>query len=727
MTFASDSDLTGGKTIVTLVSLTDGVTTYRWSTGGTDVFDDTANVWYTPLIVDIGSIDRVMDVGAPRESDLQLSLSNADGSLDALFSDFSSFSPINATATIKIGFSTQSVSAFKTIATMTFARVVGVSQDRVITLELVENLDRALGEIKPYTSQEVYDALTVADNTTYPARVDIINGERPVPVVLGRYKLNDTLDGVTAGHSFASGTALDGQTFNGIVRMAAIGRYAFETTRMRAIPIDTDGNVRVATNGIVGGLWSAATFTSSFALIAWEDVTVTLGGLSWHVLVVKIKNNIADTSGIGAHGTWRFSCEPFAPQRIEVSDWRAAECVRGAVESAENFTSWAAKADSTSWDTVNAHTGTRMRRIIYETTRTSEVINDFLTQAQIDSYMTADGKLAGFWLVGTPGGTPDYSGSFQVTEADDVLSMDAELQTSGRWSVANSITAQYSPIGDIFSPFIAEFARLPQGARDVITGLAAESTVLEDATSISNHGRRYSESVGGDLLYVLADSEALARRELALRADPRWLVPAAVPWRGAQVELGDIVELSHTAMPGWSANRACVVYAISYGVGDHRAILSLIDFDTYLRFKTCLYDTMADWVVSDNADESLTVAVVNGSSVITYSANGNWEEAEVGDIVELRSATNQWQGTILSEDSGAKTHTLDNTGGETGIQNTGYANEAAATAWKILRSQSNRDTASSNYDAQDAKYGCYAVGADGFFIDDSTAAYTFQR
>jgi len=730
VTFASLSDKTAGEKIVTLVSFSDGVTTHRWSTD--EIFDDTANVWYEPLILGMGPVDRVMDIGAPRESDLQIEVSNSEGQVDALFSDFSTFSPAAATATIKVGFASQSVSAFKTIATMGFSRVVGVSHDRVVTLEFIDDPERAMGEIVCFTNQEVYDALTVADNTTYPAVTGLTYGDRPVPIVLGRFMLTDQIDGVDAGPSLSSGTSLGGISFNGMVRMVAIGRYDFNTSRMRAIPLAADGSLRVDTSGRPGGTWDIDR-TSFTGTLTWETVSVTLGGATWYVLVVKISNEISEDFGITSGGAWRFACEPYAPGRIIETDWRVSECVQAAVESAENFTSWAAMADAASWATVDAHTGTHLRTIITETMRAHDVLDRFLVQSGVDSYVNADGKIAGFWLVPTAGGSPDYSSEFQVTEEDDVLDMGAELSTEGRWSIANSVSAVYSDSSHFsgqFGDWVTIANRSTSGyswTGDQTRRVSIGSTIVfEDADSISNHGRRYSISVGGPMLYNIDQATALARRELDLRADPRWYITVSIPWRAAQLELGSIVEFSHTAIPGWSADRACVVYAISYDPQAHLASVILVDFDAYLRGKVCLYDTMANWVVSDNADEAITINIANASSVITFSANGNWEDLETGDIFEIRTTANQFQGLIASMDSGAKTLTLASAGGEVGPLPATYSTENGVALWKVLRSQKNRGTLSTNYAVQDPKYGCYG-GQDGFFEDDVEAAYTYQR
>lgn len=721
--FSSAADKHAGETVIALISITDGSTTYRWSTS-TDVFDETNNVWYEPRIVDIGPVDRATSMGAPVESDLTVSLANVDGGLDALLSDFGTFSPFKTTVTVSVGFASLPVSDYRKLATMHYAGVSGVSGDRVITVEFISDINRKMGSIVCPTYQEVYDALTVVDSTNWPTDA-LEDGNSVVPVVLGRYPLDGTTDGVDAKGWLESSNTVGAQAFRGTYRFVAVSKYDFDTSRMMVRPVlrEDDDRFRRFRHQ-----------TETDLQLTWDSISITLDGVTRYVLVVKTfkyGDGNVDLYYLNAD-VISFSCEPAVPGSAANEDWRIVDLVRGIIESAENSTSWAADADTAGWSDIDSRTGTVVRVTLAETTQAGDVLDEALTQCSIESYVDTDGKLAGLWVSPSPGVSPDYS-AVGFTEEDDALTFRAALPDSGRWSAINVVHGRFSDAAKAGVQNESILTNMPfignvtvEGATVAGGGSGNSSIKIESATNITRQGRRLIASVGGSFLSRILDAAALARRELDLRTDPRWVITVDFPWRAARIEMGDIVEVTHTAVPGWASARACVVYGISYDMGRHMATVTLVDFDAYLRGKVCLYDTMADWVVSEFSDDSLTAAIVNGSSVITFSDSGKWEDALAGDIFETRSTDNQWQGIIASVNPGAKTITLESAGGEVGPLPSTYVSEATNSDWKVLRSQKNRGTSSTNYAVQDDKYGCYG-GQDGFFLDDSEAAYTYQR
>lgn len=723
--FSAAADKHVGERQILLVSFTDGSTTYRWSTS--EIFDDTNNVWYDPIIVATGQIDRPASSSMPPLATFSITVSNAQGQVDSLLSDYSSFSPIDATVTVKRGFESIAVSEFQDVCVMRFAGVPSLTGDRLVRIEFEDDPSRQFGEIVSPTAQTVYNAMTTADSGLWPANTAIPGAETTVPVVLGRYEMVARSDGVDASnHHFDHGGALGGQTFPGQCRIVAISYTQFDVATNTFGVVYSDGTV------VTPGSTQPHNPTTTNTSITWGQETITIDSVTWYVLIYKVKNAL-DSAGTWANpnimlNTWRVSVKPYAPDRIVFTHWRVAEFIKGACASGDDFSVWATQADSASWDKVNEHTGTSIRRVVRETTPVSSVVGGALKQCSVYAYSTRSGKFAGLWVEPAGGPSPDYSSTVQLTEADDFLTFSAEVPVEGDMAMANVITAHYAEHLLLGHELIARIAKAGDEGSDFSLLLAPNSVTVENAASIARHnGRRESAGVGGPLLYVKDDSINLAKRESDIRSDPRVIITADLPWRAAHIELGDIVRVTHTAVPGWSADRLCIVFGVVDDFVGGIVGLTLVDYHTYLSGKVCLYDTIDDWTVSQYSDDSVTAAIVNGSSVITFSGDGDWEDVLAGDIFQNESATNQFQGIIDSLDTVANTITLVGGGGEVGPLNSTYVNEAASTAWKILRSQKNRDTASTNYAVQDDKYGCYAVGADGFFRDDSTPAYTFQR
>lgn len=718
-TFSDASDKHAGERPVLLVSFTDGSTTYRWGTQ--DIYDTTNNHFYDGRIVATSPIDRPVSSAMPPLATFSLTLDNVDSGIDSLFSDYGSFSPVDATITVKRGFESIAVADFQTICVMKFAGSPQITHDRLLVLDFVDDASRHFGEIVSPTAQVVFNAMTTADVGLWPSNPGIPGGDLCVPVVLGHYAMTETIDGVdAAGKHFDHGGELGGYTFPGQCRIVAISKTQFDTA---------DNFLRVVNEDGSSWLYRAGKGSPNTSL-TWGQETITLNGATWYLLVYKIVNSL---TGIDYReysplfNAWRVSVKPYAPDRGAFTHWRVAEFIKGACVAGDGFSAWANQADSDSWDRVNNHTGTTVRQTIFKTTSVADVVSEALKQCSVYAYSTGPGKFAGLWIEPLGGPSPDYSAKVGLTEEDDFLSMDAEIPDDGDFSVANVVTAHYSTREIKIEDAVAGIVKSLTKGVDSGVVFTSDSLTIESATGIARHNaRRRTASVGGPLLYLTQDALRLAERELDIRSDPRTVLLADLPWGAAHIDLGDIVRVTHTAIPGWSADRLCVVFGVADDFVAGVVTLTLVDFDAYLSGKVCLYDTMADWVVSDNADEAITINIANASSVITFSANGNWEEALTGDIFEIRTTDNQFQGIITGKNSGAKTLTLASAGGEVGPLPATYTTETAVTMWKVLRSQKTRDTSSTNYAVQDGKYGCYG-GQDGFFEDDAEAAYTYQR
>jgi len=228
-------------------------------------------------------------------------------------------------------------------------------------------------------------------------------------------------------------------------------------------------------------------------------------------------------------------------------------------------------------------------------------------------------------------------------------------------------------------------------------------------------------------MYRQADAVALGEREVDLRKDPRFVLQAEFSWRALHLDLGDIVRVNHTAIPGWSTERLCVVYGIADNLDDHTVTVTLVDFDAYLRGKVCYYNSETNWTIDDGTSSGDTCAITITKSVIAFSAATRvMNFALAGDILQVETANNQFQGIITLVDPDNDEITLSNAGGEDGPVNTTYTTESGISAWVVLRGQPNRDTSSGSYTALADKYGTHGA-PDGFFRDDATAAYTYMR
>ena len=717
MTLATASDAHQGETPIVLVEFSDGTTTYRWSTS--DVHDTINGTFYEGRVLSLGTINRQASPDYPPVVDVTMRISNADGGIDALFSDFGTFSPIGATATIKRGFASVSLTDFQTVASVRFASVVSITGDREITIRCEGGPD--FGSIVAYPLQDVYDAMTAADGTTWPAISDLPSGEVSVPVVLGRSPLDGRYDGVDVAQPGAplNAGSLGGQTFSGITRIAAISATDFDTSRFVIRRLDDDGNMAPESPG--SPFMEYATQTDE---ITWGSVSVTLGGATWYVLVFKIFYTIEPKDGT----VFRVSCEPMAPDRVVLTDWRVAEFIKGAALSGDKFTTWAAQADAAAWSRVNNHTGTVMRTTVRETRKVSDVIVDALRSGRIDGYVMQDGKLGGLWLEPPGGPSPDFSGKPLYEEGEDFLTVSAELPDRGQFSAANAITVGYAEHALSSAALLREMWEVTRNGAKSDKTFTPQSVTIERDSYITRHNdERIVANIGGPLLYQQGDAVALGEREVDLRKDPRFVLQAEFSWRALQLELGDIVRVNHTAIPGWSTERLCVVYGISDNLDDHAITVTLVDFDAYLRGKVCYFNSESNWTVGSGAVSGHTCEVKNGSSSIAFVAT---EEitgfADVGDVFQVETASNQFQGIITAIDSATHKLTLSNAGGEDGPVNTTYTTETGITAWVVLRGQPNRDTSAGSYTALADKYGTHGA-PDGFFRDDATAAYTYMR
>lgn len=726
-TFAAASDAYFGEQPIVLVELVVGGTTYRWST--IDLHDTVSGAFYEGRIVRAGDLDRQMASEVPPVTDLRFTLHNLDDgagdNLDALLEDFATFSMVASTITIKRGYQSVSLADFEEVAVVSYAAVRRVTTDRLIELEVKDDPTRQFGEIVAAPAQDVYDALTVADAATWPADSDIKGGDAPVPVVLGRYEMNGRHDGVDARtEHFDHGGALGGQTFAGQVRFVALSPNDFDTSRLRLRAVDDAGELTKLGDG---------EYDSPNQLVTWDTISITLNGGGWFVLIVKFQNAL-DRTGDWAFpafmlSTWRMNVEPYAPGRFVPTPWRVAEYVRGAAEAGDDYSAWATQADTASWDKIDEHAGTRVRRIIYETTPVATVIGEALAQCRVDAYTARDGLFTASWIEPPGGPSPDFSSKLLFSEIDDFLSMEAEQPERGRWSMANVINAHFAERAIAGPELLQRVAMARRNRTDSGLILAPDAITVENAASITRHnGHRQSANVGGSLIYVRADAVRIAERERDIRPDPVWVVTVDTAWRGARLELAQIIRVDHTAIPGWSTDRLCVVYAITDRLESHRFTMRLVDFDAYLRSKAFYYNSIDNWRVANFADDGVTVGVTNGSAVCTFSGTGDWAAAAIGDILHLETTDNQWQGLIASLDIVGPTYsvTIESTGGELGPTLADIVTEGAIEDWYVLRSQKNRGSPAGQYAVLDDKYGCYGAD-DGFFRDDATAAYTYQR
>lgn len=732
MSYSTSAEAFHGKTPIVLLTLTIGATVYRWSTH--DV--STPDGMYQGRIVDGGSIDREVVSGRPAGSDISMTISNHDGTLDALVSDFSANSYIKGTAVIKRGFEDLAFASFETKATLDVASIRGYSDSRLVVLNMDNERKFLTGTIEPPTILEVLDALKVADATNFPSTVKANPAfqDESVPIVVGSpFGISNRSGMINARVSTLNHTGVVGTlpAFSGYIVFAAISKYGFNVYDGHPVYNGAFYRVDGVPNAHESDYVNPNAFLSTFAA---QNKAITLNGETWHVLLLKAEQFAFDTL---VDGTLDIKVRP-QPKFEGVSDprpWTVAETAQGLFESATgNEGTWSSNSVTATWTELTDTTDITSRYISTQDTDVMSAIGTVVSESFIDTYVSIDGKLGVVNISPIGGPSSDYSANTGlVSEEDNIIAFNVSYpQPGSKWGVATRVNVGWGDnpgtAGDgvvrqteVEGQYLLE-DRISGTAQNPIRSLTKSNPTAETA-----HGREILVQLGGRTIQSRGTAELVAERSLALRSVPRPIISTIATIQATQIELGDVIRVKHSAAP-WSGEHVGVVYGINDNLNDHTVNLQIVDLDSYLNGKTFFYNTRASWTHADTISPNFGAAlsITNGSNAVIATIPNTFAGVMVGDILRLDTQFNRFEVIIASTDQDDFL-TTSNNGGAWGPTNGNYVTEGSITNWKILRSQATRGTTPDKAGAPiNEKYGAYANTADELFLDDVTVPYIYR-
>ena len=733
MSYSSSAEAFHGKTPVVLVTFTVGSTVYRWATH--DIA--TPDGMYEGKIVSSGSIDREVVSGRPAGADINIRISNHDGSLDALVSDFTNNAYTKGSAVISRGFLDLSYASFEVKATLDIAEIVGYGDNRLVEIRLTNENKFLTGTIEPPTNREVVDALIVADPTNFNSSNMFLHPEwrdEPVPVIVGSPHgiLRDS--GWVTAH-VATKTYFTGQVgslpaFPGALLFGGVSKYGFNVyaglADYNGAIYRSDGEIRTH----AGDFYDADAGLTGFAA---QNKTITLNGETWHVLLLKVGAFDKEVINRGDVEAPLIEVRPQAkPEGVSTPrEWTIGEVVQGIFESATgNEGTWNTNAIMADWTNLSATTNITSRYITDIDTDVMSAIGRATSEAFVDTYVSAEAKLGAINVVPVGGPAPDYSDKQLFTEEDNITSLSVSYPAPGtKWGLATRVLVGWSDkpgnagdgirtieVGGVNYVF-GNFGMGPGTKTWATSNIAAEIAA----------GKDILVELGGYTVPSLTAAKTIASRVLALRSVPRPIINLTSTIDATQVELGDIVRVAHSATP-WAGEHVGVVYAIEDNLSDHTVKLIVIDLDSYLTGKAFRYNTRAAWTHADTVSPRLgsTISITNGSNTVTASIADTFDDVLPGDILRIDEGSNRFE--VIVEDSDTNlTLTTSNLGGGYGPLSSTYTTASGIIAWSILRSQATRDNTPAKAGvALDSKYGAFADGADNLFLDDTTPPFKYS-
>lgn len=730
MSFDSSASAFHGKEPVVLVTVTIGGTIYRWSTH--DVA--TPDGMFDGRIIDGGSVDREIRPGDVSGSDVNITLSNHDSTLDALISDYGTISPYKAVIVIQRGFVDLAYGDFETIVTLDFLSLEPYGDDRLVRLKATDANKWAEGKIFPPTCAEVLVALQIAAPLDWQT-VSLHTSKRTkrVPIVVGSAEVMDINE--SQGYVASMGASSeqsppqsahvaalgDVAPFIGGITFAAISKYGFDAYPLVEQFFQT-------------GFTNARQFNEGeINKVSVESIQITLESETWYVLVVK-KRQSAHAQNIPGgfildkeHSeSIRYKVNTYAPGGASGSHWTPSNIAQGLYESVRgNEGAWAANSVTADWGReVEREDGIHQMMTIYEESEFLPLMSQAMKEAGIDLYTSKDRKFGSVTTEAPTAFTPDYSDEVVYplfSEESNIVSFQLRVPVAGtRWGLATRAHVFWDR--DPEEDLVVRAGIDVQQIFDQLDRLVIE--VNEEAEE--RHDTKIIVKGGGITLTSRLSGEMVATRLLSYRDNPANLINIKATIYGTRVELGDIVRVKHSAAP-WSDEHICVVYSIQDDLNDHTVDLLLVDLDGSLNQKGFRYDTRANWTHADTSTPNVgaTVTFTNGSSTVTANAADTFGGVLVGDILRSWSPVNRFEGIVVSTDQDA-TLALSNLGGGYGPTNDTYIS-GGSTNWAILRSQATRGTTpdKSGTPIQNV-YGAYADNEDDLFLDDATVPYEYS-
>lgn len=739
MTYATSTDKVTGERPVLLLEIAipedSPTTTYYFST--VPVVDDTNGRIYEPRILSAGSLDRALMGSTPGGQDVVMRLDGKDGGLDSLFSDFtgSGTNIVKGKVTIKRGFKSLAIANFQTVAVLQFARLISMNDQRVFTVEFKDKSERLFGAIVPPTVGEVLAALEVADSTLYDRTPEFdsstgIHWENDdlddiVPVAIGTFGSTAIL---TKMHAVHHGSINGG--FSGFGRGRALSIVAVSPYAITAYPVvirEVDGEGNLVLNGRSYTYTSSSTARGDTTVNYGADsVAITVNGVSMFAYVVRGINlgrpQPMDSTGIDLMA--RVSFSGTANTEGDTREPYPDELIEGLARMSDSG-AWASDADTTSFAKLHKSIPLPTGYIVWKTEKLYDLVLRIADAFKFDLFITRGGKLSVALLEPEGGASPAYSSALTFTEEDDILS-----------GSVNAVLPQDGSRHGLINEINVESYSIPVQSSGVETSRIKNHT-FSNSTSQTRHDRvSVGEINGAPFVRTFKTAQAVAQRILSLYDDPRLLFSFSTLLRATQLELGDIVKISHSAVPGWLAERLCWVEQIVEDLDDYTTAVTVVDYDDALNAKAFVYSSVENTDVKGGSGLN-RANITNGSSVITFSgASPNINGVEVGDIFSLEgwggatnTLTNRLNAIITAVDTGTPTLTLSDSGGLDGPRNSTYTNETSIQNWKVFASQATRDSASrGEYSTAIAdNRGAYCDDADDLFRDNTTAPYVYQR
>lgn len=738
MSYQTSAEAFHSKTPIILVTITIGGTVYRWSTHDIATRDG----MYEGRLIDGGVIDREVVTGVSEGDDISLQISNHDGALDALVSDFVANSYIKGSVVIKRGFLDLAYDSFKTAVTLDIVSIVGYSDSRVVKINLGNESSFLTGTIEPPTVGEVIKALKIADpvNFTDENMVTIHHAQRKtVPILVGSPAgTTDRRDGWVQAY-VATKTIYTGQigtiAINGALMIAAVSKYGFNlyggpSQFWNGVIYKADGVERFHDHDQGGGV------RFSFST---QDKVITLNDETWHVLLIQagifdeeaVRESEEDTP------LYLVRPQPLYEGTTIPKAWTLAETVQGIYESATgNESLWGSIRVTADWDLLSESTEITSRYRFTEDTDALPAISTVTSQSFVDTYVSKTSKLGVANITPIPGPSPDYSSKLLFSEEKNIVELSVSYPAPGsKWGIATRVNVGYGDQPGVSGDGTRVFRDIKN--RGLISNMGAHEAsvsfpsprvytqVNEEAETA--HGKEFLVDVGGDTVPSQNAAWKIANRVLSLRAIPRPIISLTATIEAIQVELGDIVRVKHSAAP-WSGEHVGIIYAIADDLETHTVQLTVVDLNSYLTGKTFFYNTRANWVHADTTDPNsgAFISITNGSNTVTASIEDTFDNVSAGDILRIDEGSNHFEVIIASSDQ-SNTIVTENGGGGYGITSDDYVTDGSITGWSILRSQATRNNKPILAGVEiDDKYGAYADDADDLFIDDTTEPYIYR-
>lgn len=642
----------------------------------------------------LGVIDSKLGDNGPIKSDVTVRLINTDGVLDDFLTSFGNANKniLRAKVTFRLLFREGGISNAIIRATFQFAELVGVGSDRVITLKFSDRKEDLFGNIRPPLQTDVLAALisnfsgAFSGATQLPQISDLV---APIAFGLWMWPRSQHSTQLTMLESEKPVARRTNPTtgFKERIHIMAVSPNDFTTGPHPFFEFD-------------GEFFPFTLLTDLFDVTTYDLVSAE----GYFALVAKIYGGMDSSLRVGASSL--IDGDNRKPTPVE-----AMEKVVRAFSTKSSDPWIAANVDLSSFvkaDTRTSNMGVQV--FIDEEMDAFEYLRTITEPFLIDLYFNSGGKLAAHRVAPDGPGTTEYANALRITEADDIV----------RGSLRN---AGYGKQGERNGLINVANVRFKVRHLDDRTGLITD----RNTDSNTDHDRWVSKTIETERIADYMTATLVAEENASRGRDPRMVVPLSIPLVGAAEELGNVVHLTHRAVPGFSAGKYCILEGLRINNDTLLVGMILAEYDAELLSKPYILPNEDDWIVVPSGAVTLGT---NAASAIITNSFGAFANVLPGDVLQIGgwpggyrtgAGKNNLNCVILTKDSDAQL-TLQAGGGEDGsIPSETETVEGAG--WRIFRGQANRGTAGGSYTVQEARFGVLAIEADGFFRDDATAGF----